>query len=75
MELADGQFFLTMELVEGRPLAEALPKDGLSLDRLLKIAIPAGQGGTSGRRRIVASKNHSAYPMTTAAAGMRKWPP
>ena len=40
VEQAEGQFFLTMELVEGRSLAEALPKGGLSLDRLLKIAIP-----------------------------------
>ena len=38
VEEADGTFFLTMELVEGRSLAEALPKAGLSLDRLLKIA-------------------------------------
>ena len=40
MEEADGLFFLTMELVEGRSLAEALPKGGLPLDRLLRIAIP-----------------------------------
>jgi serine/threonine protein kinase len=29
-----------MELVEGRSLAAAMPKGGLPLDRLLKIAIP-----------------------------------
>ena len=40
VEQAHGQFFLTMELVEGRSLAEALPRGGLSLDRVLKIAIP-----------------------------------
>jgi serine/threonine protein kinase len=40
VEQADGQFFLTMELVEGRSLAEILPTIGLPLDRLLKIAIP-----------------------------------
>jgi serine/threonine protein kinase len=34
-----GQFFLTMELVEGRSLTEAMPPDGWPLDRLLKIAI------------------------------------
>jgi serine/threonine protein kinase/Tol biopolymer transport system component len=39
VEQADGQFFLTMELVEGRSLAEAMPPAGLPLDRLLKIAI------------------------------------
>ena len=40
VEQADGQFFLTMELVEGRSLAEVMPRGGLPLDRLLKIAIP-----------------------------------
>ena len=39
-EAEHGQFFLTMELVEGRSLADALPKGGLPIDRLLKIAIP-----------------------------------
>ena len=39
VEQADGQFFLTMELVEGRSLADAMPPAGLSLDRLLTIAI------------------------------------
>jgi len=39
VEQADGQFFLTMELVEGRSLADALPTTGLSLDRVLRIAI------------------------------------
>jgi serine/threonine protein kinase len=40
VEHADGQFFLTMELVEGRPLAERLPPGGLPLATLLGIAIP-----------------------------------
>ena len=43
VEQADGQFFLTMELVEGRSLAEAMPKGGLALERLLKIAIPVAE--------------------------------
>ena len=40
VEQADGHFFLTMELVEGRSLAEALLKGGLPLDKVLAIAIP-----------------------------------
>jgi len=39
VEPADGQFFLTMELVEGRPLADVMPSNGLPLERLLTIAI------------------------------------
>jgi len=40
VEDAGGTPLLTMELVEGRPLSEAIPPRGLPLDRLLKIAIP-----------------------------------
>ena len=39
VEEADGLLFLTMELVEGRSLADLLPKTGLPLDRIVKIAI------------------------------------
>ena len=37
---ADGLHFLTMELVEGRTLAELLPPNGFPLDRVFKLAIP-----------------------------------
>jgi Tol biopolymer transport system component/serine/threonine protein kinase len=40
VEEADGIPFLTMELVGGRALKEIIPKDGMPLERLLKIAIP-----------------------------------
>ena len=40
VEESDGQHFITMELVEGRNLAQLLPKGGFPLGRLLEIAIP-----------------------------------
>lgn len=40
VEQADGQFFLTMELVEGHALTEAIPAGGLPLERVLRICIP-----------------------------------
>jgi Tol biopolymer transport system component len=39
VEEADGVPFLTMELVEGRPLNELIPNGGLPLDALLRIGI------------------------------------
>ncbi len=39
VEEADGLPFLTMELVEGRPLSELIPNSGLPLDALLRIGI------------------------------------
>ncbi|HXW08141.1 MAG TPA: protein kinase [Vicinamibacterales bacterium] len=40
VEQAGALDFLTMELVEGQPLDRLIPRDGLPLDRLLKLAVP-----------------------------------
>jgi len=32
--------FLTMQLVEGKPLSQLIPKGGMQLERILKIAVP-----------------------------------
>ena len=40
VEEADGIQFLTMELVEGKTLAEAIPKGGMPLEDLLTLAVP-----------------------------------
>ncbi len=40
VEEADGVHFLTMELVEGKTLGELIPRDGLPLDELLRLAVP-----------------------------------
>ncbi|MFN0152390.1 MAG: protein kinase domain-containing protein [bacterium] len=40
VEECDGTSFITMELVEGKPLTDLIPKDGLPLSRLLEIAVP-----------------------------------
>ncbi|MGB5661551.1 MAG: protein kinase, partial [Thermoanaerobaculia bacterium] len=39
VEEADGNHFLTMQLVEGKPLADLISADGMSVNRVLKIAI------------------------------------
>ncbi len=43
VEQAEGLHFLTMELVQGKTLAELLPSGGLHLDRFLEIAVPLVQ--------------------------------
>ena len=40
VESEAGAPFITMELVEGRTLAELVPRDGLPLDRFFDIAVP-----------------------------------
>jgi len=57
VEEADGLFFLTMELVDGRSLAEALPKSGLPLDRLLKIAIPVAEAITAAHQKGITHRD------------------
>ncbi len=54
VEEDDGVHFLTMELVEGRTLAEAISPGGLPLPRLLDIAIPLADAiGAAHTRGIV----------------------
>jgi serine/threonine protein kinase len=40
IEQVDGHLFLTMELVQGRPLSQLIRARGLSLEQLLNLAIP-----------------------------------
>jgi dipeptidyl aminopeptidase/acylaminoacyl peptidase len=40
VEDADGLPFLTMELIDGKPLDELIPKQGMKGDRLLELALP-----------------------------------
>jgi serine/threonine-protein kinase len=40
IEEAEGIQFLTMELIEGHTLTSLIPKDGMSLENILKIALP-----------------------------------
>jgi serine/threonine protein kinase len=51
VEEADGRFFLTMELVDGRSLADAIPPAGLPLDRLMKIAIPVADAAAAAHQK------------------------
>jgi serine/threonine protein kinase/Tol biopolymer transport system component len=57
VEDADGVFFLTMELVEGRSLSEVAPKGGLPLDRLLKIAIPVADAVAAAQQKGITHRD------------------
>jgi serine/threonine-protein kinase len=50
VEESEGKLFLVMELVKGQPLTAAIPKDGLSLPRLLDIAIPLADAVSAAHR-------------------------
>jgi Tol biopolymer transport system component/serine/threonine protein kinase len=57
VEEADGIPFLTMEFVQGRPLREIIPKDGMPLERLLKIAIPLADALTAAHARGITHRD------------------
>ncbi len=40
VEEADGLHFITMELVDGKPLGERIPDTGLTLDEFFKLSVP-----------------------------------
>src|SRR5688572_16921524 len=49
--------FLTMELVNGRPLSELIPRGGLPLDRLLKIAVPLADAVSAAHARGITHRD------------------
>jgi non-specific serine/threonine protein kinase len=51
VEEVDGLHFLTMELVEGKPLSELLPADGLPVSRWLEIALSLCEGLAAAQAR------------------------
>ncbi len=57
VEQADGHVFLTMELVEGRSLADTMPPSGLSLDRLLTIAIPVADAMAAAHQKGITHRD------------------
>ncbi len=50
VEEAEGVHFITMELVEGRTLAQLLPRNGFPLSRLLEIATPLADAVSGAHR-------------------------
>src|SRR4029079_8455138 len=49
--------FLAMELVEGRPLSEAIPRGGLPLDLLLRIAIPVADAVAAAHQKVITHRD------------------
>jgi serine/threonine protein kinase len=57
VEEADGLQFITMELVEGKTLAEHLPRTGFALSRLLEIAIPLADAVSRAHREGITHRD------------------
>jgi len=57
VEQAEGVQFLTMELVNGRPLGSLIPPGWLPLDRLLQIAVPLADAISAAHARGITHRD------------------
>lgn len=67
-----GRLFLTMEYVDGRPLTDGIPRDGLPLDKLLAIAIPLTDAVAAAHERGITHRDLKPANVMLAADGRVK---
>jgi len=64
--------FLTMELIEGKTLAEVIPKGGLPLDRILKLGIQIADGVSTAHQLEMVHRDLKPANVMVAADGRPK---
>lgn len=64
-----GRPFITMELVDGRPLSEAIGRGGMPLDRILRIAIEVADAMATAQQRGITHRNLKPANIVIAADG------
>ena len=69
VEKSDGVLFLTMEVVEGRSLALAIPKGGFAIDELLTIAIPLVDAVAAAHEKGITHRDLKPANIMIGAAG------
>ncbi len=57
IEEVEGMTFLVMELVDGKPLSELIPRGGFALDRFLKIAVPLADAVAAAHARGITHRD------------------
>jgi serine/threonine protein kinase len=72
VEQADGVVFLTMELVEGQSLSQVIPKGGLGVSRLLKLAIPLTEAVAAAHERGITHRDLKPANVMVTADGRLK---
>ncbi|MGD8818451.1 MAG: LpqB family beta-propeller domain-containing protein, partial [Acidobacteriota bacterium] len=57
VEEADGRLFITMQLVEGKTLAELIPRHGLPVEQFFKLAVPLADAVSAAHERGVTHRD------------------
>ncbi|MCC7181092.1 MAG: protein kinase [Acidobacteria bacterium] len=71
-EEADGIRFMTMELVEGRPLDELIPRAGLPVTRFLELALPLADALTAAHQKQITHRDLKPGNVMVASDGRVK---
>jgi eukaryotic-like serine/threonine-protein kinase len=72
VEEADGTPFLTMEMVDGKPLTDVIPRDGLPLPTLLRIAIAISDAIAAAQQRGITHRDLKPANVMVTAEGRVK---
>jgi serine/threonine-protein kinase len=72
VEESDGQYFITMEYVEGRSLAELIPAEGMSLESFFDLFIPLADGFTHAHEKGVIHRDIKPSNIIVTAEGVPK---
>jgi Tol biopolymer transport system component len=72
VEEHDGRLFLTMELVDGGPLSEAIPAAGLPLQKLLRIAIEVADAMAAAQQRGITHRDLKPANIMLTSGGRAK---
>jgi len=72
VEESGDTYFLTMELVEGRTLADLIPAKGLPLDQLLKFAVPLADAVSAAHARGITHRDLKPANVMVTADGRVK---
>ncbi len=72
VEEVDGQHFITMELVDGKSLAELIPPHGLTLEQFFDLAVPLADALGAAHERGVVHRDLKPANVMVDAAGRVK---
>src|SRR5829696_51435 len=72
VEEHEGRLFLTMELVDGGPLSEAIPKGGMPLQKLLRIGIEVADAMAAAQQRGITHRDVKPGNIMLSASGRAK---